>query len=349
MLSMLVVRINIRSFFQKNKMASVQQLEKLHQIERIFHVENSLEAAVAGERVRGIISRTEQIMKQRAFLREERRRLRVLSERLEERKRALIFMEQKDWIPLQLQPPVEGENKIDLRIKLNIGGLIFEVESSILSRDKESLLASLNSEHPLVSPDVNGIYTFDRDWWLFRFILNFLRDGVLPDDRGLLAQLYKESSFWKLTEMQHAIEQQKLHLPKSKISPSKKTNIDESNKVKKWWEKQPNWWASVIHETNKSKEISKAKAGKDWWTASEYKGRDFSAKSLSNIETSSSSLPGTTASKLKPTTTNPTSYSITEGTWSNSSENIKTQPSATGQDPHSLSKLPDPYSFVVPR
>jgi hypothetical protein len=30
-------------------MASIQQLEKLYQIEKIFHVENSLEAAVAGK------------------------------------------------------------------------------------------------------------------------------------------------------------------------------------------------------------------------------------------------------------------------------------------------------------
>lgn len=339
-------------------MASVQQLEKLHQIERIFHVENSLEAAVAGERVRGIISRTEQIMKQRAFLREERRRLRVLSERLEERKRALLFMEQKDWIPLQLQPPLEGgENKIESRIKLNIGGLVFEVEASMLSRDKESLLASLNSEDSLISPDVNGIYTFDRDWWLFRFILNFLRDGVLPDDRGLLAQLYKESSFWKLTEMQHAIEQQKLHLPKTKIkSPNNNNNknspnLDETKKVKKWWEKQPNWWASVIQETNKSKEISKAKAAKDWWTASEYQGKDFSSKSLSKIETSSSSIVATTttSSNLASATANATTFSNTEGTWSNSINNIKQQPSTGTQDPYSLSKLPDPYSFVVPR
>jgi len=45
-----------------------------------------LEAAVAGERVTKIIQRTEQMIKQRAFLREERRRIRVAAERVDDRK-----------------------------------------------------------------------------------------------------------------------------------------------------------------------------------------------------------------------------------------------------------------------
>ena len=82
-------------------MATIKHLEKLLQIEKLFYVEDSLEAgiielsfiiifviiiiycfiiiiitAVAGERVTKIIQRTEQMIKQRAFLREERRRIR---------------------------------------------------------------------------------------------------------------------------------------------------------------------------------------------------------------------------------------------------------------------------------
>ena len=52
-------------------MATVQQLEKLYHIRRLFHVEDSLEAAVAGERVKVMIEKTEQLIRQRAFLREE--------------------------------------------------------------------------------------------------------------------------------------------------------------------------------------------------------------------------------------------------------------------------------------
>jgi hypothetical protein len=40
--------------------------------------------------------------------------------------------------------------------------------------------------------------------------LQFLRDGSLPDDRPLLAQLYKEAAFFKLHELQRAIEEEKV-------------------------------------------------------------------------------------------------------------------------------------------
>ena len=46
--------------------------------------------------------------------------------------------------------------------------------------------------------------------WLFRHILQFLRDGSLPDDRPLLAQLYREAAFFKLQELQTAIEEEKV-------------------------------------------------------------------------------------------------------------------------------------------
>ena len=46
--------------------------------------------------------------------------------------------------------------------------------------------------------------------WLFRHLLQFLRDGSLPDDRPLLAQLYREAAFFHLNEMQKAIEEEKV-------------------------------------------------------------------------------------------------------------------------------------------
>jgi hypothetical protein len=41
-------------------------------------------------------------------------------------------------------------------------------------------------------------------------VLQFLRDGTLPDDRPLLAQLYREATFFHLQEMQRAIEEEKV-------------------------------------------------------------------------------------------------------------------------------------------
>ena len=99
-------------------MATIQQLEKLHHIQRLFHVEDSLEAAVAGERVKLLIEKTEQLIRQRAFLREERRVLRISAEKLEERKQELALMNGKDWVPEQLR-------KLPPRcIQINIAGLV---------------------------------------------------------------------------------------------------------------------------------------------------------------------------------------------------------------------------------
>ena len=52
--------------------------------------------------------------------------------------------------------------------------------------DPASLLGELARDAP---PDKDPVVSFDRDWWLFRYIIMFLRDGFLPDDRTLLAQV----------------------------------------------------------------------------------------------------------------------------------------------------------------
>ena len=99
-------------------MATIQQLEKLHHIQRLFHVEDSLEAAVAGERVKLLIEKTEQLIRQRAFLREERRVLRIAAEKLEERKQELKLMRKPNWVAEQL-------HTLPKRcIQINVGGLV---------------------------------------------------------------------------------------------------------------------------------------------------------------------------------------------------------------------------------
>ena len=101
-----------------HKMATIQQLEKLHHIQRLFHVEDSLEAAVAGERVKLLIEKTEQLIRQRTFLREERRILRLSAEKLEERKQGLDLMRKPNWVP-------ESLRALPKRcIQVNIGGLV---------------------------------------------------------------------------------------------------------------------------------------------------------------------------------------------------------------------------------
>ena len=45
-----------------------------------------------------------------------------------------------------------------------------------------------------------------------------MRDGSLPDDRPLLAQLYKEAAFFKLYELQRAIEDEKVCVVRLSVS-----------------------------------------------------------------------------------------------------------------------------------
>eukprot|EP01036_Dinobryon_divergens_P028309 gene28309-37240_t len=77
--------------------------------------------------------------------------------------------------------------------------------------------------------------------------MKFLRDGTLPDDRQLLAQLYKECSFWNLKSMQSAIEEQKLHLRPKEIA--KGGEKEDSTAV--WWRKLPSWWTALDEEKAK--------------------------------------------------------------------------------------------------
>jgi len=75
----------------------------------------------------------------------------------------------------------------DERIKLNIGGTIFETYLSTLRKDPKSLLGTMfhprNRELLNVMPDESGCYFFDRDPRAFEIILNFYRSGKLvkPD------------------------------------------------------------------------------------------------------------------------------------------------------------------------
>jgi BTB/POZ domain len=62
---------------------------------------------------------------------------------------------------------------IDETVRINVGGLMFEAYESTLKRDPSSLLAQLHpvdlaTSHthlsPLILPDPEGFYYFDRDW-----------------------------------------------------------------------------------------------------------------------------------------------------------------------------------------
>lgn len=76
----------------------------------------------------------------------------------------------------------------------------------VLITDPYSLLASCCRVKPLVEQSADGSFYFDRDWWLFRHILSFLRSRKLPNELQTLKELYKEASYYRLESLQRAIE-----------------------------------------------------------------------------------------------------------------------------------------------
>lgn len=232
-------------------------------MQRIFANGDSLEASVACERVAKLIAKTEKLINQSAFLRDERRRVRLAAELTEERKRALVLLQRGDFVPENIRRQA-GER----HVLINVGGLMFEAPVSVLCRDKGSLLAQLCGPTPPLLPDSEGgFFYFDRDWWLFRYILTFLRDGSLPEDRATLSQLYREANFWTLSELQQAVEEDKLHL---RTKPLKEEEKDT------WWRTQPSYWKALDEASRAAAEAAAAKAKPaDWWTDTAYNGRTY--------------------------------------------------------------------------
>lgn len=95
---------------------------------------------------------------------------------------------------------------LETAVTLNVGGQLFETTVGVLVRDPYSILAGLCRKEPVITPDSNGVFYIDRDWWLFRHILAFLRSNILPNELETLKELYVEASFYRMESLQRAIE-----------------------------------------------------------------------------------------------------------------------------------------------
>ncbi|KAI9478495.1 MAG: hypothetical protein EXX96DRAFT_571118 [Benjaminiella poitrasii] len=88
------------------------------------------------------------------------------------------------------------------KIKLNIGGSLFETSLSTLRRDPNSLLATMFSgKHPSLLPS-KGFYFIDRDPSHFRLVLNYLRDLRIPptilQDTRIRQELLQEAKYFRI-------------------------------------------------------------------------------------------------------------------------------------------------------
>jgi hypothetical protein len=97
----------------------------------------------------------------------------------------------------------------DTVIILNVGGQVFESTVEVLTRDPYSVLACFCRKEcpvPCQADSSCRVFFLDRDWWIFRHVLSFLRSDILPSDLDTLKELYKESIFYRIQTLQKAIE-----------------------------------------------------------------------------------------------------------------------------------------------
>jgi hypothetical protein len=90
----------------------------------------------------------------------------------------------------------------DRRLRLNIGGVVFETLQSTLCKYPDSLLGSMfhPRNHALLKPDHRGEFFFDRNPKPFEVILDFYRTGALIVPAAIPKKLLKkELQFWQLS------------------------------------------------------------------------------------------------------------------------------------------------------
>ncbi|KAK4519543.1 tRNA-His guanylyltransferase [Mucor velutinosus] len=100
------------------------------------------------------------------------------------------------------------------KIRLNVGGSMFETSLSTLRRDTNSLLATMFSGRHLISAESDGSYFIDRDPSHFRLVLNYLRDLRIPptilQDTKICQELLQEAKYYCIEGLIKILQQQHL-------------------------------------------------------------------------------------------------------------------------------------------
>eukprot|EP00043_Microstomoeca_roanoka_P018928 m.207020 g.207020 ORF g.207020 m.207020 type:complete len:378 (+) comp16912_c2_seq3:262-1395(+) len=117
-----------------------------------------------------------------------------------EQERAEFEAEKAAWAVLS--------NKLDAtvipksRIKLDVGGTIFATSKATLTQDKSNFFAGMFSGRHEIAPEEDGSFFVDRDPFVFRHVLNYLR-GQAPKfeylDTKDMAALQEDAEFYQVT------------------------------------------------------------------------------------------------------------------------------------------------------
>lgn len=128
--------------------------------------------------------------------------------------------------PLGIPRPA-NPSRYTAPVHIDVGGTIFTSSLETLTRYPDSCLSKLfNGTIPIVLDTLKQHYFIDRDGKLFRYILNFMRYGVLalPDHFTELPALLEEARYFELNTLVNAIEERlnnrKSKTTKQSISPN---------------------------------------------------------------------------------------------------------------------------------
>ena len=117
------------------------------------------------------------VNKTKKELDEKETELEAKQEQLQKEKDQL--QKEKDQLQKEIQLMSEVNKIQDSCIKLNIGGHLYITSTLTLTRDPQSMLATMFSGRHSVKKEEDGSYFIDRDGTHFRYILNYLRGNAI--------------------------------------------------------------------------------------------------------------------------------------------------------------------------
>lgn len=126
-------------------------------------------------------------------------------------------------------------------VHFNVGGTRYSTSTTTLTRDPNSMLATMLHQSNEINLIHHGQEIFiDRNGKLFEYVLDYLRDGAtdltLPNDKVLLEKLLKEADFYQLNEFSTIIKQKSgdIHVvrqPTFAVGSTVKFNERASNSI----------------------------------------------------------------------------------------------------------------------
>ncbi|XP_054647527.1 BTB/POZ domain-containing protein KCTD16-like [Dunckerocampus dactyliophorus] len=115
-------------------------------------------------------------------------------------------------------------------MELNVGGQVYYTRHSTLTAFPNSLLGKLFSNKKGSSNDLSrdfrGRYFIDRDGFLFRYVLDYLRDKqvVLPDHFPERGRLKREADYFQLPDLAKLLSSEE-----SKLFPDDYSDLDDAS------------------------------------------------------------------------------------------------------------------------